>query len=83
MAFWVHIWLESYQKPMMSKGTFNKTKLDFTNSIFFKYSKDRNELEQLLVDTKPDVIVNSFGLVTVEGCELQPIDVQFKFLLCG
>ena len=55
-------------------GTFNKTKLDFTNSIFFKYSKDRNELEQLLVDTKPDVIVNSFGLVTVEGCELQPVE---------
>ena len=53
-------------------GTYYKNKIDQEGAIRFEYSNSLDELEAVLTDFKPEVILNASGLVTVDGCELNP-----------
>ena len=54
-------------------GTYYKNKIDKQEAIRFEYSNSLEELEAVLSDFKPEVILNASGLVSVDGCEQNPI----------
>ena len=54
-------------------GTYYKNNLSYKNSIKFKYSPLLNNLEKLLLEYKPEVIINASGFVSVDGCEEDPV----------
>lgn len=54
-------------------GSYNRNKLNQENTIRYEYSNSLKELEALLSDFRPEVILNASGLVSVDGCEQSPI----------
>lgn len=55
-------------------GTYYKNKLDQKGTIRYEYSNSLDELEAVLSDFRPEVVLNASGLVSVDGCEQSPIE---------
>jgi len=49
--------------------TYNKTKIDSTNSIYFNYPGNFSVLEKYIDKIRPDVILNTIALSNPEYCE--------------
>ena len=52
--------------------TYNQTLLDSANAVNFSVDEDDSALLRILNEIRPDVVINTIAMVTVDGCEIQP-----------
>jgi dTDP-4-dehydrorhamnose reductase len=53
-------------------ATYNKNTLHTQNAIYLNVMTESSTLEFILLKFKPEIIINTIGLVTVDGCEKNP-----------